>query len=69
MRKEILRPIKPSELVARAKLDEMDLAEDPKINRSPVREAFRALEEATPPPKGIREHVMNGFHRAMAAHT
>jgi DNA-binding GntR family transcriptional regulator len=43
---EILRRIKSGELVAGAKLNEVDLAEDLKISRSPVREAFRALEEA-----------------------
>jgi DNA-binding GntR family transcriptional regulator len=43
---EILRRIKSGELVAGAKLNEADLAEDLKISRSPVREAFRALEEA-----------------------
>jgi DNA-binding GntR family transcriptional regulator len=43
---EILRRIKSGELVAGAKLNEADLALDLKISRSPVREAFRALEEA-----------------------
>jgi DNA-binding GntR family transcriptional regulator len=43
---EILRRIKTGELEAGMKLNEMDLAEHLKISRSPVREAFRALEEA-----------------------
>ena len=43
---EILRRIKTGELEAGMKLNEMDLADHLKISRSPVREAFRALEEA-----------------------
>jgi DNA-binding GntR family transcriptional regulator len=43
---EILRRIKSGELAAGAKLNEADLAEHLQISRSPVREAFRALEEA-----------------------
>jgi DNA-binding GntR family transcriptional regulator len=43
---EILRRIKAGELQAGMKVNEMDLAEHLQISRSPVREAFRALEEA-----------------------
>jgi DNA-binding GntR family transcriptional regulator len=43
---EILRRIKAGELQAGMKLNEMDLADHLQISRSPVREAFRALEEA-----------------------
>ncbi len=43
---EILRRIRTGELQAGMKLNEMDLAEHLRISRSPVREAFRALEEA-----------------------
>jgi phosphonate utilization transcriptional regulator len=43
---EILRGIKTGELTVGAKLNEIDLAERLGISRSPVREAFRALEEA-----------------------
>jgi phosphonate utilization transcriptional regulator len=43
---EILRGIKTGELTVGAKLNEIDLAERLRISRSPVREAFRALEEA-----------------------
>jgi DNA-binding GntR family transcriptional regulator len=43
---EILRGIKTGELNVGAKLNEMELAERLRISRSPVREAFRALEEA-----------------------
>jgi phosphonate utilization transcriptional regulator len=43
---EILRRIKTGELESGAKLNEIDLAEHLRISRSPVREAFRALEEA-----------------------
>ncbi|MDB5849629.1 MAG: transcriptional regulator [Rhodoferax sp.] len=43
---EILRGIKTGELNVGAKLNEMELAERLGISRSPVREAFRALEEA-----------------------
>jgi DNA-binding GntR family transcriptional regulator len=46
VQEEILRRIKAGELEAGAKLNEMDLAEHLRISRSPVREAFRALEEA-----------------------
>ncbi|WP_206952443.1 FCD domain-containing protein [Trinickia acidisoli] len=46
VQEEILRRIKAGELQAGMKLNEMDLAEHLKISRSPVREAFRALEEA-----------------------
>lgn len=43
---EILRGIKTGELDVGAKLNETDLADRLGISRSPVREAFRALEEA-----------------------
>ncbi len=43
---EILRGIKTGELNVGAKLNETELAERLGISRSPVREAFRALEEA-----------------------
>jgi DNA-binding GntR family transcriptional regulator len=43
---EIVRRIKVGELVAGARLNEFELAERLRISRSPVREAFRALEEA-----------------------
>lgn len=43
---EILRRIKTGELQAGAKLNEVDFAQHLGISRSPVREAFRALEEA-----------------------
>src|ERR1700692_941435 len=43
---EILRGIKTGELTVGAKLNEIELAERLGISRSPVREAFRALEEA-----------------------
>ncbi len=46
VQEEILRRIKSGELAAGAKLNEVDLAEHLQISRSPVREAFRALEEA-----------------------
>ncbi|MFM0055489.1 FCD domain-containing protein [Paraburkholderia phytofirmans] len=46
VQEEILRRIKTGELKAGMKLNEMDLADHLKISRSPVREAFRALEEA-----------------------
>jgi DNA-binding GntR family transcriptional regulator len=46
VQEEILRRIKTGELKGGMKLNEMDLAEHLKISRSPVREAFRALEEA-----------------------
>jgi DNA-binding GntR family transcriptional regulator len=46
VQEEILRGIKAGELTAGAKLNEIDLAERLRISRSPVREAFRALEEA-----------------------
>jgi DNA-binding GntR family transcriptional regulator len=46
VQEEILRRIKTGELEAGMKLNEMDLADHLKISRSPVREAFRALEEA-----------------------
>ncbi|WP_322101385.1 FCD domain-containing protein [Paraburkholderia sp. J41] len=46
VQEEILRRIKTGELQAGMKLNEMDLADHLKISRSPVREAFRALEEA-----------------------
>jgi DNA-binding GntR family transcriptional regulator len=46
VQEEILRRIRTGELEAGAKLNEMDLAEHLQISRSPVREAFRALEEA-----------------------
>ncbi len=43
---EILRGIKSGELTVGAKLNEIDLAKRLGVSRSPVREAFRALEEA-----------------------
>jgi len=43
---EILRGIKAGELTVGAKLNEIELSERLGISRSPVREAFRALEEA-----------------------
>jgi DNA-binding GntR family transcriptional regulator len=46
VQEEILRRIKTGELEAGAKLNEVDLAQHLHISRSPVREAFRALEEA-----------------------
>ncbi|QWA10926.1 FCD domain-containing protein [Sodalis ligni] len=46
VQEEILRRIKTRQLVAGMKLNEMELAEHLQISRSPVREAFRALEEA-----------------------
>lgn len=46
VQEEILRRIKTQQLVAGMKLNEMELAEHLQISRSPVREAFRALEEA-----------------------
>jgi phosphonate utilization transcriptional regulator len=46
VQEEILREIKTGRLEAGAKLNEIDLAERLQISRSPVREAFRALEEA-----------------------
>src|SRR5258706_336165 len=46
VQEEILRGIKTGELTEGAKLNEIELAERLGISRSPVREAFRALEEA-----------------------
>jgi len=46
VQEEILRGIKTGELTVGAKLNEIDLSERLGISRSPVREAFRALEEA-----------------------
>ncbi len=46
VQEEILRRIKIGEIEAGAKLNELDLAEHLQVSRSPVREAFRALEEA-----------------------
>ncbi|HWZ48309.1 MAG TPA: FCD domain-containing protein [Herbaspirillum sp.] len=46
VQEEILRGIKTGELTVGAKLNEIELAERLGISRSPVREAFRALEEA-----------------------
>jgi len=46
VQEEILRRIKTGELEAGAKLNEVDFAQHLRISRSPVREAFRALEEA-----------------------
>ena len=46
VQEEILREIKTGQLEAGAKLNEIELAERLQISRSPVREAFRALEEA-----------------------
>jgi phosphonate utilization transcriptional regulator len=46
VQEEILRGIKTGELMVGAKLNEIELAERLGISRSPVREAFRALEEA-----------------------
>jgi len=43
---EILRGIKAGELTVGAKINEIELSERLGISRSPVREAFRALEEA-----------------------
>lgn len=43
---EILRGIKTGELTVGAKLNEIELAKRLGVSRSPVREAFRALEEA-----------------------
>jgi phosphonate utilization transcriptional regulator len=43
---EILRGIKSGELTVGAKLNEIELSKRLGISRSPVREAFRALEEA-----------------------
>jgi len=44
--KEILRGIKSGELTVGTKLNEIELAKRLGVSRSPVREAFRALEEA-----------------------
>jgi DNA-binding GntR family transcriptional regulator len=46
VQEEILRAIKNGEIEAGAKLNEADLAFRLKVSRGPVREAFRALEEA-----------------------
>jgi len=46
VQEEILRGIKSGELTVGAKLNEIELASRLRISRSPVREAFRALEEA-----------------------
>src|ERR1700761_3434570 len=46
VQEEILRRIKTGELEAGMKLNERVLADHLKISRNPVREAFRALEEA-----------------------
>jgi DNA-binding GntR family transcriptional regulator len=46
VQEEILRRIKIGELQSGAKLNEVDLADELQVSRSPVREAFRALEEA-----------------------
>ena len=46
VQEEILRRIKIGEMEAGAKLNEVDLANHLQVSRSPVREAFRALEEA-----------------------
>lgn len=46
VQEEILHRIKTGELQAGAKLNEIDLAERLQTSRSPIREAFRALEEA-----------------------
>lgn len=46
VQEEILRMIKMGELEAGAKLNEVDLAARLNVSRGPVREAFRALEEA-----------------------
>jgi DNA-binding GntR family transcriptional regulator len=46
VQEEIIRRIKVGELDAGAKLNELDLSEHLRISRSPVREAFSALEEA-----------------------
>ena len=46
VQEEILRGIKTGELTVGAKLNEMELSARLRISRSPVREAFRALEEA-----------------------
>jgi len=46
VQEEILRRIRSGEAQAGAKLNEVDLASHLQISRSPVREAFRALEEA-----------------------
>lgn len=46
VQEEILRAIKAGELTVGAKLNEIELAAHLRISRSPVREAFRALEEA-----------------------
>ena len=46
VQEEIIRRIKVGELDAGAKLNELELSEHLRISRSPVREAFSALEEA-----------------------
>jgi DNA-binding GntR family transcriptional regulator len=46
VQEEILRRIKTGEFGAGAKLNEIDLSTHLRVSRSPVREAFRALEEA-----------------------
>lgn len=46
VQEEVIRRIKVGELDAGTKLSEAELAETLKISRSPVREAFSALEEA-----------------------
>jgi len=46
VQEEILRGIKTGELTVGAKLNEIELSTRLRISRSPVREAFRALEEA-----------------------
>ena len=46
VQEEVIRRIKVGELEAGAKLNEAELAEHLRISRSPVREAFSALEEA-----------------------
>jgi phosphonate utilization transcriptional regulator len=46
VREEIMRLIMTGELVAGDKLNELDFAQRFRVSRAPIREAFRALEEA-----------------------
>src|SRR5580698_9973574 len=46
VQQEILRMIKTGEISAGAKLNEATFAERLRVSRAPIREAFRALEEA-----------------------
>jgi DNA-binding GntR family transcriptional regulator len=46
VRQEILRMIKNGEILAGSRLNELSLAQTLRVSRAPIREAFRALEEA-----------------------